>query len=306
VRLRNAALLALASLPARAVRRRDVADEPQPPLPADVVIPPAPALLPEVEAVSFVLPEGLTLDFVAAEPLVHDPIAAVFDEDARLWVVEMRGFMPDVDGRGERRPSGSIALLTDRDGDGRMDERRTFLDGLVLPRAVAPTRGGALVIAPPDVLFCRDGDGDGVADEIEVVIGSARALDSPEHAINGRAGPRRLRCANSTVTYLQDGSNDARARAGGGSGDPRDDLGRFFYDTNRPLRGDPIRPTTRGQDLKLPGRRCIEGAKKRGRRDAGSQSRVPQGDPAQDFARTVTAAARAPLIHAAMRWDPER
>jgi mono/diheme cytochrome c family protein/glucose/arabinose dehydrogenase len=222
----------------------DVADEEQPALPAGIVIPAAPALTPEGEARIFVLPPGLEIELVASEPLVHDPIAAVFDEEARLWVVEMRGFMPDVDGRGEREPRGSIAVLSDRDGDGRMDERRTFLGGLVLPRAVAPTRGGALVIAPPDVLFCRDGDGDGVADEIELVdrIGTG-ALDSPEHAINGLCfGPEGgFRCANATVIYRHDGKQWTRVRTAGGGqwGITRDDLGRFFFDTNSdPLRGD--------------------------------------------------------------------
>ncbi len=242
---RLALLLAFALARAPAVAQNgDVADEPQPPLSAELVIPPAPPLDPEAEARTFTLPPELTVDLVAAEPLVHDPIQAVFDENGALWVVEMRAFMPDVDGRGEREPRGSIAVLTDRDGDGRMDERRTFLDGLVLPRAVAPTRGGALVIAPPDVLFCRDVDGDGAADEVEVVdrIGTG-ALDSPEHAINGLCfGPDGgFHCANAAVIYRHDGKQWARIRTSGGGqwGITRDDLGRFFYDTNSdPLRGD--------------------------------------------------------------------
>src|SRR5262245_55087379 len=35
---------------------------------------------------------GLTVELVACEPEVIDPIAIRFDEDGRLWVVEMRDY----------------------------------------------------------------------------------------------------------------------------------------------------------------------------------------------------------------------
>ena len=105
------------------------------------------------------------VELVACEPLIVDPIAAVFAADGRLWVVEMRGFMPNVDGQGELVKNGVIAVLEDTDEDGRMDRRTVFLDGLVLPRAVLPIRDGALVLEPPRFWLCRDVDGDGKCDE---------------------------------------------------------------------------------------------------------------------------------------------
>ena len=97
-----------------------------------------------------------------------------------MWVVEWTAYMPDIDATNELNPICEIAVLTDTDGDGVMDERTVFLDGLKLPRSVAPTRDGALVILPPDLYFCRDTDGDGRA-------GSARAADGA-----GRAGAAAL------------------------------------------------------------------------------------------------------------------
>lgn len=125
------------------------------------------------------------LELVAAEPMVEAPVAMSFDEDGRAWVVEMRAFMRDTEGTKELEPSGRIVVLEDTNHDGRMDTRRVFLDGLVLPRAVAPCHGGALVIAPPDLIFARDTDGDGKADERRVLMTGLGGLESPEHAANG-------------------------------------------------------------------------------------------------------------------------
>src|SRR4051794_17785388 len=58
---------------------------------------------------------GFRMEVVAAEPMVQHPIAMSFDADGRAWVVEMRGYMPDVDGAGEDRPTGRISVLEDTD-----------------------------------------------------------------------------------------------------------------------------------------------------------------------------------------------
>ena len=50
---------------------------------------------------------------------------------------------------GEKEPVGRVSILEDTDGDGRMDKRTSFLEGLVMARAIALVRGGVLVAAPP-------------------------------------------------------------------------------------------------------------------------------------------------------------
>ncbi|MEZ4995848.1 MAG: hypothetical protein R2824_35860, partial [Saprospiraceae bacterium] len=106
---------------------------------------PSPPLNPHEALASFSVAPGLKMELVAAEPLVQDPVAITFDEAGRLWVVEMLGFMPDIDGTGEEDPVGRISVLTDVDQDGMMDSSVVFLDSLVLPRAIAVVKGGALV-----------------------------------------------------------------------------------------------------------------------------------------------------------------
>ncbi|HEX9795061.1 MAG TPA: c-type cytochrome [Planctomycetota bacterium] len=244
----------------------DHAGEAQPRLPADLVVPPAPALSPDEECATFVVPEGFRVELVAAEPLVRDPVAMAWDGPGRLWVVEMRGFMPDADGRGEREPVGSIAVLEDTDGDGRMDARTTFADELVLPRGVLPFRDGALLVLPPDLVFARDTDDDGRADEFEVIESGFRAgLDNPEHAINAPTFgiDNWIRLGNHDARYrLRNGVWERQRTAGAGQwGLTRDDRGRFYFNTNSdPLRGDRIAShyTMRNPNLDL-----AEGANER-------------------------------------------
>ena len=113
----------------------------------------------------------LRIELVAAEPLIESPCALAFDEKGRLFVAENRGYPSTT-----VPPQGRIALLTDSDGDGAMDQRTTFADGLTFPNGVLPWRGGVIVTCAPDVLFLRDTDGDGRADERRVLLtGFARS-----------------------------------------------------------------------------------------------------------------------------------
>ena len=143
-------------------------------------------LSPAQAADTFFLPPGYRLELVASEPLIADPVWIDIDADGRLWVVEMRGFMPDNEGTNEHAPVGRIVVLDDDDDDGRMDRSAVFLDGLVLPRSVKVLDHGVLVAAPPHLWLARDTDGDGRADTKEAVREDfGRADGNPEHNANG-------------------------------------------------------------------------------------------------------------------------
>src|SRR5262245_54266301 len=114
---------------------------------------------------TFQLRKGFHLELVAAEPLVTDPIAFAFDEDGRLFVIEMNDY-PD---RGEQH-LGQIKRLEDTDGDGRFDKATVFAKGLHWPSAIHCYGGGLFVGAVPDLLFYKDTNDDGVADQKEVVL----------------------------------------------------------------------------------------------------------------------------------------
>lgn len=114
---------------------------------------------PEEALRSLELLPGFRIELAAAEPLVVDPIAMAFDAGGRMFVVEMRGYPEEPD-----KQMGRVRLLTDTDQDGCFDDSTVFLDKLSWPTAVTCYDGGVFVAAAPDILYCKDVDGDGVAD----------------------------------------------------------------------------------------------------------------------------------------------
>jgi mono/diheme cytochrome c family protein len=182
---------------------------------------------------------------VAAEPLIHDPVAMSFDANGRIWVVEMRGYMPTIEGKGETEKVGSIAILEDTDGDGQMDKRTVFLDGLVMPRAICLVADGALVSEPPNLYFWKDTNGDGKADEKTLVANDyAKQSDyaalgpkaNPEHASNGLmwALDNWIYSADHTTRFRYvDGEFKREPTSFRGQwGISQDDYGRLVYNSN--------------------------------------------------------------------------
>ncbi|MBM3977109.1 MAG: hypothetical protein FJ299_08980, partial [Planctomycetes bacterium] len=244
------------------------------------MVPAAPVLTPEQELATFALPAGYTIELVASEPLLGDPVCIAFDERGAPAVCEMRAYMPDVDGTAERAATGCAVLLEDTDGDGHCDERRLIADGLALPRALAPCRGGWLVLAPPELLWFADEDEDGKFERREVWDRGLGGLDSPEHAINGlvQAPDGRYLCANVPWDYaFEDASAPGRlvrvgANARGQWGISLDASGRQYFNSNEdPLRMAAIPPryavrnpalgTALGADLRVLEDRSVESAR---------------------------------------------
>jgi putative membrane-bound dehydrogenase-like protein len=124
------------------------------------------------------LEAGYRIELVAAEPDVQSPVAMDFDEQGRLFVVEMPGYPLDT------TPTGRVKLLEDTDGDGRYETSRVFADGLVLPTGVMRWKNGVLVTAPPDLLYFEDTNGDGRAD-VRTVVVTGFAVTNPQHMVNG-------------------------------------------------------------------------------------------------------------------------
>src|SRR6267143_6788651 len=127
---------------------------------------------------TFQLHKGFRLELVAAEPLVTDPIALAFDEDGRLFVVEMKDY-PE----GGEQLLGQVRRLEDTDGDGRFDKSTVFAKGLRWPSAIFCYGGGVFVGAAPDLIYYKDTDDDGVADQKQVVLtgwGNRAGILDPE------------------------------------------------------------------------------------------------------------------------------
>ncbi len=110
---------------------------------------------PEISLDSYQVEEGFELSLVASEPHFTAPVTMDFDDQGRIWVVEMKGYMPNLEGIGEEEPNGRITILEDLDHDGRVDHSKVFMDGLVLPRAIAHVYGGLLYTDGPALYFVK-------------------------------------------------------------------------------------------------------------------------------------------------------
>ena len=199
---------------------------------------PAPVLSPEQALERFRIAPGFEIELVAAEPLVEDPVAMAWDEHGRLYVVEMRGYMPDAYGNGKDEPVGRVVRLSDVDGDGRMDESALFLDKLVNPRAVAVTNDGILIGEPPNLWLCelatvedlctsrrRVGDYAPNVEEGNVEYLENGLLAGIDNWLYNAQSERNLR--------LQSGALQQRDSPQRGQwGIARDDHGRLFYNNN--------------------------------------------------------------------------
>ncbi|HVR37002.1 MAG TPA: dehydrogenase, partial [Methylomirabilota bacterium] len=198
--------------------------------------PASPALPPDAALRSFQIEPGFQIDLFASEPMVQEPVAITFDPDGRLWVVEMRGFMPDLDGTNELAPVGRVSVLEDTDGDGQADRATVFLDQLVLPRAIAALPGGILIADHRRLLYARDLDGDLRADSIEVVDPDYAPGANPEHQPNGLLpaldnwiynGESRFRYRLLAGRWIKD-----ETELRGQWGITQDDRGRLLYNYN--------------------------------------------------------------------------
>src|SRR5262245_27738446 len=93
---------------------------------------------------------ALRIELVACEPQIESPVAMAFDENGKIWVVEMRDY-PNGPKKGEP-PAGRIRVLEDKDGDGFFETSTIFADNLLFANGVLPWKGGVIVTAAPHIL----------------------------------------------------------------------------------------------------------------------------------------------------------
>ncbi|MEZ6066177.1 MAG: c-type cytochrome [Planctomycetaceae bacterium] len=138
--------------------------------------PPGEPLTAEQAVAKMTVPEGFSVEIVAAEPDVVNPVAMFIDEQGRYWITESFEYPRREPGPGRDR----IKVLEDTDGDGRVDKTTVFAEGLNIPSGIAVGYGGVWVANAPDILFLQDTDGDLKADRQEVIVTGFGRTDTHE------------------------------------------------------------------------------------------------------------------------------
>lgn len=148
--------------------------------------PPGGPTAPELAASKMAVHPEFDVNLVASEPLVEKVISIDWDQKGRLWVAETPEYpggrtinkndemvalwaSKDASSVGtggveDRRPKDRISFLEDTNGDGRMDKKTVFADGLELVTSLVFYKDGVIVNQAPDILWLRDINGDGKCD----------------------------------------------------------------------------------------------------------------------------------------------
>jgi len=198
----------------------------------------SPVLSPADALKTFFMPPGYHLELVASEPLVQDPTVMDWDLAGRLWVVEMTGFVRDLQApEPNLDPIGHVVVLEDTNHDGTMDKRTVFADGLILPRALKVLDNGVLVGEPGSLWLMRDTNGDLRADTKELIT---HAYGRLEGSVEGNANSlywgldNWIHTSGSEVYFrLKDGKVEVQPTLSRGEwGATQDDAGRIYRNTN--------------------------------------------------------------------------
>ncbi len=114
-------------------------------------------LSPKDAAKAMTVPKGFSVDVIAAEPDLHQPIAFCWDDRGRLWVVEAYTYPKRHPEPGpviaDKKLGDKIIILEDTDGDGTFDKRTVFMEGLNLVSGIEFGFGGVWVGAAPYLVF---------------------------------------------------------------------------------------------------------------------------------------------------------
>lgn len=126
---------------------------------------PGPALTPAEALKKMKVPDGFSVELVASEPDLVNPVAMCFDEKGRVWVTESVEYPKRAAGVGKDR----VKVIEIGD-DGKASKVTVFAEGLNIPSGIAVGHGGVWVANSPDILFYKIGEDGKAVGKPEVVV----------------------------------------------------------------------------------------------------------------------------------------
>jgi putative heme-binding domain-containing protein len=163
---------------------------------------------PEEAIEAMTVPRGFSVELVASEPVIVNPIAMCFDDRGRIWVTESLEYPRKEPGVGRDR----VKILEDSDGDGRAETVRVFAEGWNIPTGIAVGYGGVWLLNAPDLLFLKEKDGKEISREVVLTgFGRADAHELPStltwgpdgwlYGFNGVFNPSRIRSGGREFSF---------------------------------------------------------------------------------------------------------
>jgi len=133
------------------------------------------------------VPDGFSVTLAASEPDVVRPIGFAIDKRGRLWVAEGHTYpvrAPEGEGRDR------ILIFEDTTGDGRLDHRIVFIEGLNLVSGIEVGFGGVWIGAAPYLIFVPiDDDGKSPGGDPEILLDGWGYQDTHETLNSFQWGP---------------------------------------------------------------------------------------------------------------------
>jgi putative membrane-bound dehydrogenase-like protein len=127
------------------------------------------------------VPDGFRVIAAAAEPDIKQPIAMALDERGRVWVAEAYEYpVRAPEGQGRDR----ILIFEDTNGDGTLDSRKVFAEGLNLISGMEVGFGGVWVGAAPYFMFIADANKDDKADGAPTILLDGWGLQDTHETLN--------------------------------------------------------------------------------------------------------------------------
>lgn len=125
---------------------------------------------------------GFTVDLIASEPEINQPVAFTIDSKNRIWILEGNTYP-------NRAPgdvgNDNIIVLEDTDADGRYEKRTVFIKQLNLASGLEVGFGGVFVGAAPYLLFIPDADDDLKPDGPAFVLLDGFGYQDTHETLNG-------------------------------------------------------------------------------------------------------------------------